>query len=233
MKKLLALLLAGLMLLTLCACAGETPAEVPAATEASGTEVGAPTEEANVTEAPETELVTEATEEPKPAATEISLNETIQLEFVEITFEEYGIAADIQQSIKSGIVTRITGPEPENGKQFVYLRGTIKNVHKEALPTYDFFTGEFDIDGYKYDCSANQCDILNENGETQWEIEPLTSYSFTMYAKIPDELANPGSVSFRFGFYDLFDNYELSYNRSFEDDPIALCPYQYALTLAE
>ncbi|MBQ6431795.1 MAG: hypothetical protein IJJ99_07970 [Oscillospiraceae bacterium] len=233
MKKLLAMLLAGLMLLSLCAC-GNTPETKPAEPDSTSAQPATDAKTTDANETHETEAVTEATEEQKPTATEISLNETIALEFVEITFEEYGIAADIKQSISADHVTRISGPQPEDGKQFVYLRGTIKNVNKESLPVYDFFIGEFDIDGFKYECTANQCDVLTSNGEIKSTIEPLTSYSFTIYAKIPDELANNHSgVSFRFGFYDLFDNYELSYNRSFEDDPISLCPYQYALELSE
>ena len=64
-------------------------------------------------------------------------------------------------------------------------------------------------------------------------IAPLTTCNYYLYAKIPDELASASEqqISYRFGFYDLFDNYELAKNRSFEDDPISLCPYQYIFQL--
>lgn len=219
MKKTIALLLALVMVLPLCACGAEKAPEPTEAPIPETSEV-----------IPDTENLPQETEAQKPTATELQLNETIQLDFVEITFEECGMDADIRQSIKTDFVTRTTGPQPEDGIQFIYLRGTIKNLSKEDLPVFDFFLGEFDIDGYKYACSANECDILTNNGELVQHIQPLTSYPFTMYAKIPNELANNhNSVAFRFGFYDLFANDTLARNRAFEKDPISLCPYQYAL----
>ena len=51
-------------------------------------------------------------------------------------------------------------------------------------------------------------------------------------AAIPASLAEQhSSCSFRFGFHEDFDNYPLSCDRSFEEDPIALCPYTYRLIL--
>ncbi len=218
MKRLLTLLLAAAMVLALAACGGSSE-------RTSGTpETPAPTP------APTPEPTPEPSEAPQPTA--FAVGDTIALDFVELTFDTFAIEPDIQQSVTSGYVTRITGPQPQDGKKFAYLRGTIKNLATEALPVHDFFLGEFDINGYRFEVSAGECDILDGEGQTVFQAEPLTTYSFTMYAAIPDELADaPGSVNFRFGFYDLFDNEELSRNRAFEDDPISLCPHLYAATL--
>lgn len=229
LKKPLVILLALALCLSLCACGKKTSEETSSAADTSTADVPN-TETTEPEETSEPESTSEEIAEPEHTVTEIALNETIQLDFAEITFTEWGIAPDIRQSIQTENVTRTTGPQPEEGMQYVYLRGTIKNLNTEDLPVYDFFLGEFDLGGYKYDCSANECDVLTNNGERLSMVAPLTSGSFTMYAKIPDELAGShGDVSFRFGFYDLFDNIELSKNRSFEDDPISLCQYQYAI----
>ncbi len=163
---------------------------------------------------------------------ELTIGEPLTLDFVELTFAETGIATDIQQSITTGNVTRITGPEAVEGQQFVYLRGTIKNLAKQEIPVFDFFEGEFNLDDYLYSVTANDCDVITAEGEMEHNVPPLTTYSFTIYAAIPNELADSHSAaSFRFGFFDMFENEELAKNRAFEDDPISLCPYYYKLTL--
>ncbi len=217
MKKLLALLMVVVLCVSLCACGSESNTTEPVQNNDTAT--------------------TPATEEPtKAAATQLNFNEKISLDFVEIVFEESSIKEDIRKTIKndeSGIsISRTFGPSPEDGKQFIYLSGKIKNLAKEELPVYDFFLGEFDIDGYKFEVSANECDVYTSNGETETSVPPLTEYEFFMYAGIPNELANNHSaINYTFGFYDMFDNYELSKNRSFEEDPISMCPYQYAITI--
>lgn len=224
MKKLMSLLLAAVMLLSFAACSGnggKTAEVTPEPTEAPTAE---PTEEP--TEAP----TPEPTEEPIQA-TEISIGQSVSLPFVEMEFSSYEIKPDIRQSIKSGIVTRTFGPQPESGKQFIAIFGTIKNLSNEALPVYDFFAGEYNLDGYKYECSANDCFIYNENGETYSMLDPLITASFMIYVAVPNELANAGNITFRFGFYDQFDNKDLSRNRAFEEDPISLCPYQYIVKI--
>ncbi|MBQ7122532.1 MAG: hypothetical protein IJO03_09755 [Clostridia bacterium] len=180
--------------------------------------------------------VSETTEAPKAEAVKFNFNEKIMLDFAEITFEESYIKEDIRETVEdtsSSIkITRTFGPSPEDGKQFICFKGKIKNIAKTELPVYDFFIGEFDIDGYKFEVTANNCDVYTSNGETESSIPPLTEYSFIMYTDVPDELANNNkAINYKFGFYDMFDNSELSRNKAFEDDPISLCPYQYAITV--
>ncbi len=189
--------------------------------------------EVEITEPTIEESEAETEETPVSAAEELKIGDTLSLEFVEMTFDEWGIAEDIKQSITTGNVTRTFGPEPESGNQYIFIKGSIKNLNTEDLPVYDYFIGEFDINGYKYTVSANECYVYTETGEHESMIAPLTTCNYYLYAKIPDELASASEqqISYRFGFYDLFDNYELAKNRSFEDDPISLCPYQYIFQL--
>lgn len=223
MKKLIALFLVLMMLVAISACGGKsTPVETPSQTEAP-----ADVSEQNVAETP-SETQTEA---PAATAAAIQFGTPITLPFVEMTFTEYSFVEDARQSITKDIVTRTFGPEPVDGKKFILLRGTIKNTDTSNLPVYDFFLGEFDLNGYKYEISANDCQIYDSNGETASQIEPLSTYDFIMYAAIPNELADQNPTgAFTFGFYDLFDNMDLSYHRS-DDNPISFCPYQYVLTL--
>ena len=172
-----------------------------------------------------------AAAEEEDAYTEISMGDTIELPFVEITFTEVSIASDIRKTIKTGNISKTFGPDPESGYQFLILEGTIKNLDKKELPVYDFFAGEFSLDGYLYNCSANESWIYTESGDKENAVAPLSTDKFMIYAKIPDELSGAEEQSFRFGFYDLFDNQELAKNRGFEEDPISLCPYRYLVDL--
>ena len=127
MKKLLILFLAAIMLLSLAACGGND------APSSQGNEDNSPVEPSD-----DAANTPDEAEEADPSdaisATEIAIGDTITLDFVEMTFEETGIAADIRQSITTGIVTRTTGPDPAEGKQYLYIRGTIKNLAKSELP---------------------------------------------------------------------------------------------------
>ena len=226
MKKILALFLVLMMVLALCACGGEKPA-TDTSTDAPATEDTS----ANVPEDTEAASEEESTEA-AATATQIAFETPLTTSFVEMTFTEYSYVEDARQSISKDHVTRTFGPEPVDGKQFILLRGTIKNLNTEELPVYDFFIGEFDLNGFKYEIGANDCKIYDSNGQTASMIEPLSTYDFIMYAAIPNELADKTPTgTFTFGFFDLFDNKDLSYNRSFEEDPISLCPYQYVLNL--
>lgn len=166
---------------------------------------------------------------------ELPIGSSLSTGFVDMTFDEFIVEADIQKSVTIDHVTRITGPEPLPGQVYVCLSGTIKATSNTALPVYDFFNGRFQIGDYCYDVTANDCDVLSADGSTESSIDPLMEYEYRIYTAIPEELhefiAAGEPCHFTFGFYDMFDNQELSYNRSFGDDPIAACPYQFLIPL--
>lgn len=223
MKKLVALLLTGVIAVSFVACSSKAP-EKEAESTTKGTEIV--TNETTTTAAVEEE-------EPKAEAVEVKIGESIKLDdFVKISLDETDIKADIKRSIKNGNVTRTTGPDKVDGQKYLYIRGTIKNLSKKELPVYDFFLGQFDVDGYQYDISASDCTVIDAEGSSESSVPPLAEYSFTMYAAIPNEIANNNkSITYRFGFYDEFANEELARNQAFEDDPISLCPYQYSVVI--
>lgn len=179
--------------------------------------------------------------EPTEAPAEIEVAElpigtSLDTGFVFMTFDEVVVQEDIQKSVTIDHVTRITGPDPLPGQVYICLSGTIKNTTTSELPVYDFFAGRFQIGDYEYSVSANDCDVLSADGSTESMIAPLMEYEYRIYAAIPAELqefiAAGEPYSFTFGFYDNFDNQELAYNRSFSDDAIALCPYQFFIPFA-
>ncbi len=242
MKKAITFTLALILCLSLCACGGgaDPKEQAPVGGDeqvSDNAEVQAPVEEEvqepveNTTEdAPE--VPDEGTSDTAIEVVEVTLPDTISTEFVEMTFNEVTIAEDIKYSVTTGFVTRTTGPEPVSGQKYICLTGTIKNTSKEPLPVYDYFIGEFNLDDYIYEVGANDCDILDGEGSTESSIDPLMEYVFRIYTAIPVSLADSHSAStFTFGFYDQFDNAELAMNRSFEEDPISLCPYQFKIIL--
>lgn len=238
MKKYVALLLTAALCLALAACGGgreaSSPADGSTSDAGSTSEVSSTGSQSQETDQSNGEAEQEtAEEEPSGAeAVQVAVGDTISEDFMEMTVAETGIAADIKTSITSGVVTQVTGPEPQEGQQYLYIRGTIKNLATEELPVYDFFVGNFQVGDYNYQVSATDCDIIDASGAPITSIDPLMSGTYTIYTAIPDELAASGSpITFTFGFYDMFANEELARNMAFEDDPIALCPYQYTMTL--
>ncbi|MBO7252366.1 MAG: hypothetical protein J6V25_07050, partial [Oscillospiraceae bacterium] len=200
----------------------------PVATQASVMEAP-PAEAPPATEAAP---ATEAPASPAPSSQNAEMGSTISTDFVEITLTNLLVAEDIKHSVKSGHITYTTGPEPVAGQKYICISGTIRNTSNAPLPVYDFFLGDFELDGYHYQVDATDCDILDGEGSPVTNIDPLMEYTIRIYVAIPNSLAdNHGSCIFSFGFFDHFDNQELAYNRSFAEDPIALCPYRYTLTL--
>jgi len=151
-----------------------------------------------------------------------------------MSFDDYVVEADVKYSVTTGYVTRITGPEPLAGQKYICLSGTIQNTSTAPLPVYDFFIGNFKLDEYNYEVDANDIDVLDGEGQTKSEIDPLMTYNYRLYVAIPDALADSySSCNFTFGFFDGFENQELSHIRAFEDNPISLCPYQFDINLKE
>ncbi len=236
MKKIISLILALVMCLSLCACSGNSTNSTEQKNDEPEETVSTPTESeetASVQTTPEDIETQDSTESVSPVeVVEVLVGGTLSTEFVEMTFNEVTVAKDIKHSVTTGHVTRITGPEPVDGQQYICLTGIIKNISTNPLPVYDFFVGNFNLDGYSYTVDANDCDILDGEGQSRTEIDPLMEYTFRIYVAIPDSLADSySSCTFTFGFHDLFDNTDLSYNRAFEDDPIVLCPYQFIVPI--
>lgn len=188
MKKfILAVLVLGIIL-TLCACGGNQQAS------SDGTVSQQETKTENTDDM--------TTKNEKADLTPIALGDKITVDFAEITVDECGIKEDLKTSIKTGNITYTTGPESVSGSKFVYMRGTIKNTSKSEI-SWAEIGGQAEIDGYSY--NVESIDIIEENGSSAHNLAPLITYKYTLYAKVPNELADSyQSCVLNIGFDDNF-----------------------------
>lgn len=171
MKKIILMMLVGSMCLSLCACGGNQQANT------EGTVSQQETKKENNDDATKKEA----------NLTAISLGDKITVDFAEITVDECGIKEDLKTSIKTGNITYTTGPDAVSGSKYVYMRGTIKNTSTSEISNVSI-GGKAEIDGYSY--NVDSISIIEENGNSAYSIAPLMTYKYTLYAKVPNELAD-------------------------------------------
>ncbi len=206
MKKLITLLLTGVMAFSLCSC-------------------GDNSNERSVVDETVSNGDVSKTEEKEVQLTQIAAGDTISLDFAEMTIEECGIKDDIRTSIKTDNSTYISGPQAVEGSKFIYMRGKIKSLSKEEISNINI-EGNAVIDGYSYNIGS--INIIKTNGQSTYSLAPLTLYTYTIYAQIPDELANNHqSAVLNIGFNDQF----ASDNQITLGEEKELSDYQYAYTL--
>ena len=129
---------------------------------------------------------------------ELAIGDQIKTDFIEITIDEAGLKPDLKTSIKSGNATHISGPGAEAGYQYAYIRGTIKNISKSELND-NGLKMEAILDDYSYTNSSSS--IIESNGSSVFNLSPLATYTYTLYVKIPDEIAsNHKSFVIHMGF---------------------------------
>ena len=122
-----------------------------------------------------------------------------------LTFAKCGVDKDIRITSKSSGISITSGPSVENGKKYVYLKGTLKNTGKASIRAA--IGGKVVLDGYEYNMSI---DTIGTNGAPCSSIDPLETVNILLYAQVVDEIANSfedGSITF--GFNDNFADVEL------------------------
>lgn len=187
MKKIILMMLVGSMCLSLCACGGNQQANT------EGTVSQQETKKENNDDATKKEA----------NLTAISLGDKITVDFAEITVDECGIKEDLKTSIKTGNITYTTGPDAVSGSKYVYMRGTIKNTSTSEISNVSI-GGKAEIDGYSY--NVDSISIIEENGNSTYSIAPLMTYKYTLYAKVPNELADSHqSCVLNIGFDENFE----------------------------
>ena len=152
-------------------------------------------------------------------ATAYVLGESIIAENIEMQLTEKGFSDDIRVTVQrdSGL-TITSGPSPEDGKQFFYLKGTLKNTGTQAVRPA--IGGTLKLDGYEYDI---RIDTISKNGNISPTIEPLDSVILLIYVPVPIELTESFSTGeMVFGFND-----------NFEDVDIANADYLYSIDVTK
>ena len=119
-----------------------------------------------------------------------------------MTIDEAAVADDIQTSIKTGNITYTSGPDSSPDKEFVYIRGTLTNTGKAEISMPEI-SGKVTADGYSYEIQS--INIIESDGSSAYTISPLMTYTYTLYAEVPNQLVDKVSeFEMNFGFEDNF-----------------------------
>ncbi len=125
---------------------------------------------------------------------------------VELTLTECGFSEDIRITKHSPGISFTSGPSPQEGKQYFYLKGTLKNTGKRAV--FPAIGGKVVIDGYEYQVRT---DTIAKDATPASTIEPLDEVYVLIFASIPNELANSFTEGkMAFGFNDNFSNVDIT-----------------------
>ena len=139
-------------------------------------------------------------------AVEYSIGTTIAADGFELTLTECGLNEDIRVTSKSSGIQITAGPSVESGKQYVYLKGTLKNTSTISIKSV--IGGTIYLDEYEFNL---QSDTIATSGNYQQTVSPLETVHILLYAQISDEMAglfNEGKIVF--GFNNNFANVELA-----------------------
>ena len=165
-----------------------------------------------------------AKEEKEVKAEKVEIGNTITVDFAEMTIDEAAVADDIKTSIKTGNITYTTGPDRSDDKEFIYMRGTLKNTSKAEI-TSPRISGTVEIDGYSYELGS--VSIIESDGKSAHSLSPLIGYTYTIYAEVPNELvANFTECKLNFSFEENFENI-------FNSDKNYKPAYNYTLNIAK
>ena len=155
----------------------------------------------------------------KLAERSIKIGDTISLDFVEMSFDETGVADTILPVDTSGVYSYIG--DKENEKYF-YLTGTLKNTSGNAY-SVDNIYAQIIFDGkYTYSALLAACNWSDDfYGD---RVNPLASVKYYIYASIPEELIESYSECvITFGFSDNFSTSKYSLTQD-------KCDYVYTIT---
>lgn len=129
------------------------------------------------------------------------LGTTIEAAGFELTLDEVGLAEDIRITTE-GSITITAGPSVIEGKQYVYLKGTLKNTGTTSMTSA--IGGKVYLDEYEFDLKT---DLISTQGAPTAYVDPLDTARVILYVEISDEMASVfSSGKIIFGFNDNFEN---------------------------
>lgn len=129
------------------------------------------------------------------------INNAIMTDTIEMNFFEKGISEDIRITSEESGISITSGPSPESGKKFIFLKGKVKNLNTSAININ--MTGIFTIDGYTFDMKVHSA---NAAGSPFTTIDPLDELTLILYAPVSNELIDSfNEAELIFGFNDNFE----------------------------
>lgn len=179
MKKLIALLLAAAMPLSLAACGGQEANDAPPA-QADSAPVASSASSTPAASAPENEPAPA----PEPAIEALALGTPYATEDYEVTFNEVYMTKKCEVSTGSHSTTY---QEASEGNTFLVLNTTLKNLATETMDTWSAKDTLFKAyamynDKYKYEQGSI---IVGDK-----DIEPLAAKTECFTIEIPDTVAD-------------------------------------------
>ena len=202
MKKMIALLLAVMMCLSLAACgndkaeAGKNDPQEPKtdATDAPGETKPAETEP-------------EETPEPEQEAVTLSIGDTLDNESFSMTFESLELLDEFSYRTSEYSSTSLY---VEDGYKLLLVRGHIENKSMSAISDSSFARTAVVNGGY----TVTDYDVrLSFMRDKYFEIDPYTDLDYFLYINIPEKLAAQfETVTFTLGFNDDMSYPEKTWN---------------------
>lgn len=188
MKKLLSLIMAMVLCLSICACGAESND----GGNADDSVISGDAQD------------TTPTEPEGPTATPVNIGDTIDLDYATVTLDDYVVTTGYQfehTDTSSGIkVTRKTGFDCSSGMKIICLTGKFTNKSKaEVYSSNNPIYGKIIINGYEYE-TRMRCYIVEE-AESVSGVAPLREVDYFLCAEVPESLVGQiDTCQFYIGF---------------------------------
>ena len=142
---------------------------------------------------------------------EITLGETISLDFAEILFETYDVRDEIEASAmlvtssggSGGNISKRLVIEPEKaGTKYVLIQGTIKNLSSSAIVPKNMSAKLIINDDKELDCKVS---IFDESASSLHEIQPMNTATIIIDASVAeDQVSSIEKADWLIGFGEQF-----------------------------
>lgn len=188
-KKILALILAGVLALSLAACSGGNDSEASGSSAPSA----APSQAAEPTNTPEPE----DTPEPGPTAIPLSIGDSIDNDNFLMTFDSMELLDEYKYSTSEYSSTSLY---VEDGYKLVVVKGHFENKATSAISDSAFSLSALVNGSYELD----EHDVrMNFQRDKYFEIDAYTDQDYVLYINIPNKLAEQfETAEFSIGFND-------------------------------
>ncbi len=198
-KKILALILAGVLALSLAACSGGDGSDASGSTAPSA----APSQAAEPTDTPEPE----DTPEPGPTAIPLSIGDSIDNDNFLMTFDSMELLDEYKYSTSEYSSTSLY---VEDGYKLVVVKGHFENKATSAITDSAFSLSALVNGSYELD----EHDVrMNFQRDKYFEIDAYTDQDYVLYINIPNKLAEQfEAAEFTIGFNDDLSTITTVYN---------------------